>query len=112
MSILVVERLLSVTTPSGDVFETSVGLRDVEQVGDFHWRCIVDLGRIKEEPRSAFGVDSWHVFQAGMQMVFVELNFKKCTGWKFNWLNGEEEDLQLLLPAVGRLLPHALTGQK
>lgn len=91
--------------PGGPPFEVRVGGCQPVPQEDHCWRCELYLGDILREERAGFGADEWSALQAGMQMVWIELAFRKSVGWRFEFWEGESADVDELLPHWGQALP-------
>jgi hypothetical protein len=102
---LYISRQCEVHAPGAQPFTTVVGILKPQQLDKWKWKCTLYLGEISNEERHAIGIDAWHAIQSGMQMVFIELEFRQLQGWKFLWFEGDSDDLEELLPPVGRALP-------
>jgi hypothetical protein len=90
--------------PGGTPFEVRIGVCQPVPQEDHSWRCDLYLGDILREERCNFGLDEWSALQAGMQMVWIELAFRKSIGWRFEFWGGETTDVDVLLPQWGRAL--------
>lgn len=100
----IVSRDCQVQPPGGPAFFTRVGVQQPVQKDGKWWECKLSLPGILEDDRVAFGVDEWDALQAGMQLVWIELDHKAKTGWEFSWWNGETTDVDQLLSQWGREL--------
>ncbi|WBS00626.1 hypothetical protein OU994_20175 [Pseudoduganella sp. SL102] len=99
-----VSRGCQVLAPGRPIFFARVGVFRPTQVEGKWWQCKLSLPGIVDDERVAFGCDEWDALQAGMQMVWIELDHKARTGWTFTWWNGESSDVNQLLPHWGREL--------
>lgn len=86
---------------SGKESQVKVGIEHPECI-DGLWSSKLALGIILVDERRAYGVDAWDAAQKAMAMVYLELSFKKLTGWKFLWFEDESSDLTSLLPDFGQ----------
>ncbi|QBE64909.1 DUF6968 family protein [Pseudoduganella lutea] len=91
--------------PGREPFEVKVGIYQPVPQADHSWRCDLYLGDILKDERCGLGVDEWSALQAGMQMVWLELAFRKSVGWHFEFWDGQSDDVDELLPQWGQCLP-------
>lgn len=91
--------------PSGAPFEAQIGICKPSQSTEWGWQCQLHLPGIADMELSAYGIDEWHAVQMGMHLVWVELDFKNSTGWRFEWWGGNNTDTHELLPPYGRAVP-------
>ena len=91
-------RELVVTAPRADKVKTFFSIGTPQQKAANHWTCEIFIGELFNEPKHASGVDSWHAVQQGMVMIYMELKLRKTFGWEFSWFDGEESDLESILP--------------
>jgi hypothetical protein len=99
---LLVSRECDVLPPNMPSFRCRIGVLKPEQIGQWQWKCKVQLDGIVDEERLVMGIDEWHTLQLGMEMIFTELEFKQMQGWRFLWFEGDSDDLKQLLPRLGR----------
>lgn len=102
MDNVIVKRKCTAISPDGERVDTFVGLRKPQKSEQQHWDCKLDFGALNFPERIAFGADEWQALQIGMHMMYVELNFKKMTGWNFYWFDGTTSDLEELWPYTSK----------
>lgn len=98
MSNVIIKRQCLAISPTGVKTDTYVGLERPTKGDQPHWFCKLDFGKLDFPERMAIGIDEWQAFQLGMRMMYIELDFKMLTGWKFYWFNQSTDNLEELWP--------------
>lgn len=102
MTELLVSRVCTAYPPQGPPFLARIGVFSPVVTEHQAWECKLSLDGILDDERNGFGVDQWDALQMGMQMIWVELSLKTKMGWRFAWSNGENMEIDELLPLWGK----------